>query len=98
MLDLKTFDEALKIRWVGKLLESEASWKTNIDKIYPMLSEFSIFGDEFGKKILNNVKNPFWKDTFKYYYTYFKKYTCKTLNELDATSFLFNSNIFCCKE
>ena len=58
-----------------------------------MLSEFFKFGDEFGKKVLNNVKNPFWKDTFECYFKYLKKYTCKTLNELDATSFLFNSNI-----
>ena len=93
MVDLNVFDKSLKLRWIGRIFENNTSWKFNLEKTYPIISSFHKLGDSFGKRILNDVKNPFWNDVFKYYYLFHNKYICRTLNELEATSFLFNSNI-----
>ena len=43
--------------------------------------------------ILNEIKDPFWSNLVKYYYLFQKNFECRSKQEIEATRFLYNSNI-----
>ena len=93
MIDLQLFDKALKLTWIKRLFINNTAWKSIIELKYPKIMNIPKFGDEYKDKILNNMENPFWKEVITYYYSFYAKYKFKTKNELEATSFLYNSKV-----
>ena len=60
MTDLKTFDHALKISWIKRLVNQEKGWAE-----FPMkhgLNEILRYGDQFPKQIVGTITNKFWRD------------------------------------
>ena len=93
MIDLKSFEQSLKITWIKRLFMSEAKWKTLIVARHPQLKDIHKFGNEFPRIIANNVKNPFWESVLKYFAQFTKIYYCNHKNEIDSYSFIFNEDI-----
>ena len=60
MTDLKSFDQALKISWIKRLMNQEKGWAE-----FPMkhgLNEILRYGDQYPKQILGTITNKFWRD------------------------------------
>ena len=93
MIDVNLFDKALKLTWVRRYFNSNASWKLLFDETYPNFKEIFKYGDGFEKHILNDIKHPFWSLIVQYYYLFQKKYQFCSKQEVEATRFLYNSDI-----
>ena len=93
MIDLNIFNKSLKLTWIRKFFESSASWRQLISKKIPSLDSVMKFGDAFIEQLLNEINNPFWKNVFSDYITFYRQYKFKTLEELEATSLLANNKI-----
>ena len=93
MIDVNVFDKALKLTWVRRYLDSPASWKLLVDKVYPHFKEMFNYGDEYEPLILDEITNPFWSNILQYYYTFQKQFKLSSKEEVEATRFLYNSNI-----
>ena len=93
MLNLKLFDQSLKITWVRKYLTSVTTWKDLLDLENPNFNKIFLFGDKYKDTILTTVTNPFWIDVINHYYSFYSKYVFKNVNEVESTSFLFNTKI-----
>ena len=93
MIDVHIFDKALKLTWVRRYFNSHASWKLFFDKMYPYFKEMFDYGDDYEPIISNKIKHPFWSQIVKYYYQFHKNYHPRSKQEVEATRFLFNSDI-----
>ena len=94
MIDLNLFDRALKLTWIRRYItNTSASWKLLVDKKYPLIVNIANFGDTYEENITRTIKNPFWLNVVKYYYLFHKKCTHQSKQEVEATRFLYNSNI-----
>ena len=74
MVDIKTFIQSLKLSQIRRLIHSETKpWFTLLKNEikYPLL--LLNFGYEYTDKILNNIKNPFWKDLLLSWSTFQKR-------------------------
>ena len=93
MVDIRLFDKSLKLTWIRKLLTGSTKWKTLIETIYPELTGISKYGNQYVKNTAVKITNPFWKNVLTYFSEFSDKYTFSSLPEVEACSFLFNSNI-----
>ena len=93
MIDVHIFDKALKLTWVRRYFNSHASWKLLFDKMYPNFKEMFNYGDGYEPIITNEVIHPFWSSVVNYYYQLHKNIEFCSKQEVEATRFLFNSNI-----
>ena len=93
MIDVHIFDKALKLTWVRRYFNSHASWKLLFDKMYPNFKEMFNYGDGYEPIISNEVIHPFWSSVVNYYYQLHKNIEFCSKQEVEATRFLFNSNI-----
>ena len=93
MIDVYLFDKALKLTWVRRYFKSPASWKLLVDKVYPNFKEIFNYGDEYELKISNEITHPFWSNIVQYYYIFQKQFKLYSKEEVEATRFLYNSNI-----
>ena len=60
MTDLKSFDHALKISWIKRLVNQEKGWAE-----FPMkhgLNEILRYRDQYPKQILGTITKKFWRD------------------------------------
>ena len=60
MINLETFDKALKLSWIKRLKNEKDGWEYfpryyNIHKVI-------MFGDKYPQKIISNIDNNFWAD------------------------------------
>ena len=55
--------------------------------------KIAYFGNAYITKILNNLKNPFWKDIMLSLQQFSRDFEIEHQNEVDACSFLYNENI-----
>jgi len=51
------------------------------------------FGDKYSDNIWNRITNPFWSNVIKYYNLFDKNYSLRSKQEVEATRFMYNSNI-----
>ena len=93
MIDIRIFDEALKITWLKKFYTTSASWKILIDKKYPFIKNIQNFGDKYQENNIKEIKNKFWSQVLYYFFAFDKKYSYKSKEEAEATSFMYNTNI-----
>ena len=93
VIDVHIFDKALKLTWVRRYFNSHASWKLLFDKMYPNFKEMFNYGDGYEPIITNEVIHPFWSSVVNYYYQLHKNFEFCSKQEVEATRFLFNSNI-----
>ena len=93
MIDIKIFDKALKMTWLKKLMINSSSWKCLIFKKYPFIKNVANFGDKYEENIINRIKNPFWMQVLRYFYAFNKEYIFKSKEEVEATSFMYNTKI-----
>ena len=91
MIDIYIFDKALKVTWIRRILRGQQSWKSVINEMYPDLKVFQSYGDIFVKNICKSLNNNFWRDVMKYLLELMHKISTSTLDEVCATSFLYNS-------
>lgn len=98
MVDLGRFNESLKLTWIRKLLLGTSRWKTLIENKYPLILNIQNFGNAYMTRILNGIKNPFWKDVLVFLQSFICNYNLKSLHEVEACSFLYNENIKIGKE
>ena len=93
MIDVHLFDKSLKLTWVRRYFNSPASWKILIDNAYPNFKEIFNYGDEYELIISNQITHPFWSNIIQYYYIFQKQLKLCSKEEVEATRFLYNSNI-----
>ena len=93
MIDVNLFDKALKLSWIRRYFNCSASWKLSTNKAYPFLVNISNYGDSYEEFIEHEIKNPFWSNVINYYYSFYKNYSLQSKQEVEATRFLYNSNI-----
>ena len=93
MIDLKTFDQALKLKWISRYFNTSSTWKQLADSQFPQLSEIINYSDVFIENIKNTTNNPFWKDVLSYLTSFVKRYKLLSRNEAKYSSFLYNSKI-----
>ena len=65
MINLKVFDQSLKLSWVKRFFTSEAKWKEVIEAKYPKLVNIQKFGSSYTKKLADEMKNPFWQNVLR---------------------------------
>ena len=90
MIDLKAFDQSLKLTWVRKLFNSESCWKSLIDLKYPEFLDILKFGNVYVDTISTNVRNPFWNDVLNALSSFTKQYYKNYNGQVDTCSFLYN--------
>jgi len=93
MIDLSLFDKALKLTWLRRYFTSTAAWKLLIDNKYPLLKNINNFGNKYEEQLVDQIKNPFWANVVEYFYSFYNKYSLRTKQEVEATRFLYNSDI-----
>ena len=93
MLNIKLFDEALKITWIRKYINTSATWKKLLDIENPIFRNIPLLGDKYKNTIITYLSNPFWEDVINYYYRFYNKYKFTSINEVESTSYLFNTKI-----
>ena len=93
MVDIRAFDQSLKLAWVRKLTNSQSKWKTLIELVYPDLSQIYKLGNAFVYKIKNNIKNRFWHDVTSALFSFTEKFYSEPKNNTKWCSFLYNEKI-----
>ena len=92
MISIESFDKALKLTWLRRMLTSESKWKKIIFCMYPKLNEITLYGDCFIKSLCKVIDNLFWENVLTYLYEFHSKIVVLTFQEFKATCFQFNSN------
>ena len=92
MIDLETFDKALKLTWIRRMLNGNSKWKNIILNIYPDINKITHYGDNFVKTLSYDIDNPFWKNIMSYFVEFQSKNYISTLQDLKATCFQFNDD------
>ena len=90
MIDIILFDKSLKLTWLRRLIRGKSKWKDLICTQYPKLKTILYFGDQFARDLSCEVKNIFWRDILSYFYEFYGKFELSTIEDLKASSFLFN--------
>ena len=93
MIDVSLFDKALKLTWIRRLFIEESKWKIFIEGMHPNLTYIREFGNQFVKKMYDEIKNPFWKCVLSSLYTFNKSFKLTSMHQIKACSFLFNDQI-----
>ena len=96
MLNMKEFDNSLKITWIRKLLTTNPDWEEFA--IYYKIDRLTLTDTNYHKYIKNEIKNPFWKDVAMAYtewFACFKKVTeisseCQPIWDILALNIPFN--------
>ena len=83
-MNIKKFNEALKISWIKRLIDGTGSWH-NIFQ-YMVFYHKKLFWEldiDSLKVCETTISNPFWKDVIKSWYKYKEIY----INEIDVRTF-----------
>ena len=66
MINIYNFDRSLKVAWIKKLLtQSESQWCKLANAMLKGIEKIFTFGDQWSKKILSNIYNPFWTNVLE---------------------------------
>ena len=66
MIDVKNFEQALKLSWINRLLCCpQSQWYQLFKVSHTDPKNLFIYGDDFSKKTLKNVTNQFWKNVIE---------------------------------
>lgn len=66
MINIQHFIKATKSTWVRRLLNGNgAPWISILDPNLLITNNLSVFGPQWCKTLIRNVKNSFWKDVFE---------------------------------
>ena len=93
MLDLKNFDQSLKLTWIRRFFSTSSIWKQLTESQFPDLEHTLNYSDKFIENLKNTTKNLFWRDVLTYLTSFVKKYKYFSKNEAKNSSFLYNSQI-----
>ena len=56
MVDIRSFDQCLKLTWIRKLITGQSNWKTLIEYLYPELLQMYKYGNTFVYKTKTKIK------------------------------------------
>ena len=93
MLDIRLFNMALKISWIGKLFSKTSKWILAIKQICPTMLKILENGPEFIITLRKSNDNDFWDDTLLYFKLFSEKFVINSWQKLMSQSFLFAKNI-----
>jgi exonuclease III len=88
--NLEHFEMSLKITWIRKFIHTEHKWKNVILQGFPLIANMNNFGPEITSRYQGN---PFWKDVFKAYKTFFYKVKPRTAEEILSEPICFNDRL-----
>ena len=64
MTHVASFIQSLKVKWLHRLLYSNATWTELFDDVFPIsFHDVLCFGEDHLRKVLPTVRNEFWRDT-----------------------------------
>ena len=84
MIDVSLFDKALKLTWIRRLFSGESKWKILTKEMYPNLICIREFGNQFVKKMYDDIDNPFWKCVMSSLYTFDKSFQLTLIYQIKA--------------
>ena len=95
MINVNSFEKALKVSWIGKFLSSSDSQWFSLFKIsYGNPDKVLSFGDEFSSLLLKNITNPFWHNVLNIWAEINYQTQIRTNDEILQTCIWYNSHIF----
>ena len=93
MPDVKQFIKSLKISWVRRFHQSNATWTLILIQDLPLFDRTLQFGPEFLLKLRSDTRNKFWQDVLTSTHTFALKIKGDTYEQFLSTSFLFNEDV-----
>ena len=93
MIDVESFNKALKLTWIRRLLKGETKWKSVTISLYPKIENIMKYGNDYIHQLHKSIENPFWSDVMLYLFHFYDKFCPSCLEDLYETSFLYNNKI-----
>ena len=95
MINIKKFEQALKLSWVRQFLySSDSQWYRLFKKSYGNPDKILSFGEDFSKLSLKNMTNPFWYNVINNWIDMHHQIPITSNNEILQTFIWYNSQIF----
>ena len=95
MINIKKFEQALKVSWVRQFLSSsDSQWYRLFKKSYGYPDKILSFGEDFSKLSLKNMTNPFWYNVINNWIDIHHQIPITSNNEILQTCIWYNSQIF----
>ena len=95
MIDIYYFESALKVNWIKKLLSQKKSLRNLMfEQIYKNCDKVIQFGDHWCLKMLQTIKNPFWKDVVTDWALLSQKQRIITNSDILHSCLWYNSKIY----
>ena len=94
MINIKKFEQALKLSWVRQFLySSDSQWYRLFKKSYGNPDKILSFGEDFSKLSLKNMTNPFWYNVINNWIDIHNQIPTTSNNEILQTCIWYNSQI-----
>ena len=93
MPDVKQFIRSLKISWIRRFHQSNATWRLILIQDLPLFYRTLQCGPEFLLKLRSDTRNKFWQDVLTSTHTFTRKMKGDTYEQFLSTSFLFNEDV-----
>ena len=93
MPDVNQFIKSLKISWIRRFHQSNATWRLILIQDLPLFDRTLQCGPEFLLKLRSDTRNKFWQDVLTSTHTFARKMKGDTYEQFLSTSFLFNEDV-----
>ena len=95
MIDLYSFIASMKISWIKRMFDSNKNTPTSklFRAIFPKSDILSKMGGNYVDALIHENQNPFWKDVFKHYKSFYPKCLPTNTKEFEEECIHFNTNI-----
>ena len=94
MVHIDSFIKSLKLSWIRRIFYSEASWKSLFFAMYRTdQNKLGSFGNYYPIKLINNLKNDFWKETLLTYSELQSTFICDKNQDILGSSLWYSDNI-----
>ena len=94
MVHIDSFIKSLKLSWIRRIFYCEASWKSLFFAMYKTdQNKLGSFGNYYPIKLINNLKNDFWKETLLTYSELQSAFICDKNQYILSSSLWYNDNI-----
>ena len=95
MLNLKKFEQALKVSWIKKFLTSpDSQWYSLFKRSYVNPDKILMFGDEFSTQSIKTMTNPFWHNVLTIWRDVICQIPIRSNKDILQTCIWYNSKIF----
>ena len=91
--DVNQFIKSLKISWIRRFYQSNATWRLILIQDLPLFDRTLQCGPEFLLKLRSDTRNKFWQDVLTSTHTFARKMKGDTYEQFLSTSFLFNEDV-----